>query len=89
MLLVYPLTLELEKKNIVCKEINRLIIRDKMTAKTVFFQKENTTMRQTEKKHPKSFGNMFSSTHPRKFWLNDIFIKHLFNSITFNIMLCI
>lgn len=83
MLLVYPLTLELVKKNhIVCKEINRLIIRDKLTAKTVFFQKENTTMRQTEK-------NMFSSTRPRKFWLNDILIKHLFNSITFNIMLCI
>lgn len=35
-----------------------------MTAKTVFFQKENTTMRQTEKKNPKSFGNMFSSTRP-------------------------
>lgn len=89
MLLVYPLTLELVKKNIVCKEINRLIIRDKLTAKTVFFSKREHYDATNRKKNPKSFGNMFSSTRPRKFWLNDIFIKHLFNSITFNIMLCI
>lgn len=66
MLLVYPLTLELVKKNIVCKEINRLIIRDKLTAKTVFFQKENTTMRQTEKKTSQIFWHhVFKHTPPK------------------------
>lgn len=84
MLLVYPLTLELVKKNIVCKEINRLIIRDKLTAKTEFFQKENTTMRQTEKKSQIFWQHVFKHTPPKV-----LFIKHLFNSITFNIMLCI
>lgn len=64
MLLVYPLTLELVKKNIVCKEINRLIIRDKLTAKTVFFQKENTTMRQTEKKTPNLLATCFQAHAP-------------------------
>lgn len=64
MLLVYPLTLELVKKNIVCKEINRLIIRDKLTAKTVFFQKENTTMRQTEKKFPNLLATCFQAHAP-------------------------
>lgn len=64
MLLVYPLTLELVKKNIVCKEINRLIIRDKLTAKTVFFQKENTTMRQTEKKIPNLLATCFQAHAP-------------------------
>lgn len=66
MLLVYPLTLELvKKKNIVCKEINRLIIRDKLTAKTVFFQKENTTMRQTEKKSQIFWQHVFKHTPPK------------------------
>lgn len=64
MLLVYPLTLELVKKNIVCKEINRLIIRDKLTAKTVFFQKENTTMRQTENKIPNLLATCFQAHAP-------------------------
>lgn len=65
MLLVYPLTLELvKKKHIVCKEIYRLIIRDKLTAKTVFFQKENTTMRQTEKKIPNLLATCFQAHAP-------------------------
>lgn len=35
-----------------------------MTAKTVFFQKENTTMRQTEKKIPNLLATCFQAHAP-------------------------
>lgn len=66
MLLVYPLTLELVKKNIVCKEINRLIIRDKLTAKTVFFSKrEHYNATNRKKKSQIFWQHVFKHTPPK------------------------
>lgn len=61
MLLVYLLIFEFVKKNIVCKEINRLIIRDKLIVKIVFFLKREYYNVINRKKNFKFFGNMFLS----------------------------